>query len=335
MKRSITRKLLIFALITAMILCAGCRKRVPESASSVPGVSSGEEGRDTRPGGGIGEQAPEDDEATEAEPDPNAETIENPESERREYDENAAVELVDGTDRYVHGEGEGEGAYAENEDSDTTVSKLSEDAEETATMTVPAEESENLGVSQDADEADSAMTYYTVLLSDRLGTLYECKRINAYLETSADHVTVFKKSEEHALIISSGAYDVSSRLLEENLLVDEGWIERKNPDMIVKFVSGSVLGHGVDSASEAEDAYLALIARTGIMNTAAAKTGKVLLMSEELMEAPYMRTAAALIIAKTAYPDLFEDTDVDEAVSALTEEATGASPAGIYYYHGN
>lgn len=332
MKRSITRKLLIFALITAMMLCAGCRKRVPESASSAPGVLSGEEGWDTQPGSGIGEQAPEDDEAADAEPDPNAETIEDPESERREYDENAAVELVEGTDRHVHGEGEGEGAYTENEESGITVSKLSEDAEETATMTVSAEESENLGVSEDADEADSAMTYYTVLLSDRLGTLYECQRINIYLETAGDHITVFKTSEEHQLIIESGAYDVSARLLEENLLVDDGWIERKNPDMIVKFVSGEVLGRGIESASEAKNVYKALISRPGLGGTTAVRSGKVLIISEELLDAPYLKTAAELIIAKTAYPDLFDDTDIKTAVDALAEEAAGASPAGIYYY---
>ena len=80
-----------------------------------------------------------------------------------------------------------------------------------------------MGEDPDAEAADSALTYYTVLLQDRMGSLFECQRANVYWETAQDHVTVHKTSPEHALILQSGAYDVSSRLLPENLLVDDGW----------------------------------------------------------------------------------------------------------------
>ena len=107
-------------------------------------------------------------------------------------------------------------------------------------------------VSPDADEADSALTYFTVLLQDRLESLFECQRLTVYWETEEDHVTVHKTSLEHRLILNAGAYDVSARLTEERLVVDAGWVARKNPDLIIRAVPAGVLGTGVYSAEAAE-----------------------------------------------------------------------------------
>jgi hypothetical protein len=60
----------------------------------------------------------------------------------------------------------------------------------------------------------------------------------------------------------------------------------------------------------------------------------VLLLSEELAEAPHLRLAAMLMIAKTAYPELFADISIDHALEMLAEEAAGSVPAGIFYYNG-
>ena len=47
-----------------------------------------------------------------------------------------------------------------------------------------------------------------------------------------------------------------------------------------------------------------------------------------------LQTAAMLLIAKTANPELYADVDPQQALQMLTEEATGAVPYGIYYYSG-
>ena len=57
-------------------------------------------------------------------------------------------------------------------------------------------------------------------------------------------------------------------------------------------------------------------------------------IAEELLKAPYLQTAAQLMIAKTAMPALFGDVDLNEALSMLIEEATGALPTGVYFYDG-
>ncbi len=61
---------------------------------------------------------------------------------------------------------------------------------------------------------------------------------------------------------------------------------------------------------------------------------RVLLLSEELLDVPYLQVAAMLMIARTANPDLYADVDIGRALEMLSEEAAGGIPSGIYYYNG-
>ena len=325
-------------LLLLLLLClalSGCRTRTT-GGNSGSGLKDGDgaSGRQALSGPASGDAEDESDLPDEQEKneDPGGRTKENPEAPRKEYDENAPAEIVPGTDRKVHSGGEGDGASAAGEDSGKTADKLNDSAEETAVQTVAAEEAEQKGVSGDAEEADSALSYFTVLLQDRTGSLFECQRLNVYWETAEDHVTVFRTSQEHSLILNAGAYDVSARLLEENLRVDDGWIGRKNPGVIVKAVDGSILGAGIFSTDAAERVYTELLAREGWAGIDAVQNGRVLLLSEELLAAPWAQVAAMLLIAGTANPELMADTDAGQALEMLAEEATGSIPQGIYYY---
>ena len=308
--------LLLVAILTLAL--SGCRVRT---------VGGGQEG--ARAGGAI-ESVPSA--ADNAEP--GEHTRENPDADRKEYDETAPVEVVPGAERLIRGAGEGRGAPNPEEEALGAAARLDESAADPATRTVAADTADRLGVSQQADAADSALTYYNALLEDRLGTLFECKRLYAYWETADDHTTVHKTSPEHALLLDAGVYDVSSRLLAENLRVNDGWIARKEPGVIIKAVDKSVLGGGVSSESAAKALYQDLLAREGWAGMDAVRGGRVLLLSQELLEAPHLQTAARLLIARTAYPDLFADTDPGEALRQLILEAAGSLPTGVYYYHG-
>ena len=324
------------AAVLLLLLClalTGCRVR-----TSAPGAEARPEetasGQASLPGPRPDEDTPDDREAEKETPeaDPGDQTREDPGSPRRAYDENAPAEILPGAERAVQGEGEGSGAFAPGNDADPAAAKLNAGAEDTASRTAPAEEADRTGVSEDAEEADSAMTYFTVLLQDRMGSLFECQRMNVYWETPADHVTIHKTSPEHALILNAGAYDVSARLLPENLRVDDGWIGRKNPDVVVKVVDSGVLGSGTVSDAAARGVCAALLSREGWAAMGAVQRGRVLLLSEELLRAPYLQTAAMLAIAKTANPDVMADVDVAKALEMLTEEATGVIPSGIFFY---
>ena len=320
-------------LLLLLLFCltlTGCRTRITANTQAERSKENGE-AYQTLFSGPLTDDSANEQEKNE---DSEGQTKENPEASRKEYDENASAEIVPGAERTVHGQGEGGGAFAAGEDTQESADKLNSMAKETTLQTVSAEQSEQMGVSEDAKEADSAMTYYTTLLQDRTGSLFECQRLSVYWETKEDHVTVFKTSLEHSLILNAGAYDVSARLLEENLRVDDGWIGRKNPGVIVKAVDSSVLGAGVSSTANAQKVYVSLLARGGWQSMDAVRNGRVILLSEELLKAPYLRLAAMLMIAKTANAGLYSDVDIGKALEMLAQEAVGAIPSGIYCYNG-
>ena len=336
MRMKIRRGAGILLLAMLCMTLSGCRVRTGIDARRAETVREDRAASGELPPAGTGPEEEPDraEESGETGEDAGGRTKENPEASRKEYDETRPAEILPGTERTVYGEGEGNGLSADGEETDRTAAKLNDEAERTATQTVAAEEADRKGVSEDAAEADSAMTYYEMLLQDRTGSLFECQRLNVYWETKEDHVTVFKDSPEHELILGAGAYDVSARLLEGNLQVDDGWIGRKNPGVIVKVTDRNVLGTGAASDGPAKAIYTELLARDGWADMDAVRNRRVLLLSKELAEAPHLRLAAMLMIAKTAYPDLFADISIDHALEMLAEEAAGSVPAGIFYYNG-
>ena len=335
------QKALILLLLLALALpLNGCRTRtgggapIPAASPAADGWTDAEQPGDTPADAAVSDALPEIGETDDRNRiETGGRTQENPDSSRKEYDENAPVEVAAGTDRLLHGEGEGNGAaFPAEDDAMEAVSQLNDQAEKTATQTVAAPEAEQMGVAEDGEQADSALTYFTVLLRERTASLYECQRVSVYWETAEDQVTIYKSSPEHALILTAGAYDVSARLLPENLRVDAGWVARKNPQVIVKIVGSEVLGGGIASASAAKAVYENLCAREGWENIDAVKNQRVLLLSQELLDKTYLQTAAALMIAKTANPDLYADVDVNQALRMLAEEAGDALAPGLYHY---
>ncbi|MBR1585266.1 MAG: hypothetical protein IJ662_07000 [Clostridia bacterium] len=326
------KRIILWLCLAALMLClTGCRARV--TGKGPAGEQAAQASGNGGPGGGQAGGALDADAQPLPEGDEGDKTRENPDADRKEYDEAAEAEILPGAEGTLHGPGSGDGADQDaNEGDADPVSKLREEAERAARLTVAAQEAERLGVSESAAMAETALTYYQVLLQDRLGGLMECKRQYVYWETAQDHVTVYKKSPEHQLITQAGAYDVSARLLEENLRVDDGWVARKNPGVIVKAVDPAVLGGGVEALAPARAAYQALLSRPGWQGVDAVKAGRVLLLSQEALSTPYLQTAAALYIAKIAAPTLFEDVDPAEALAALMGEATGYAPQGTYFY---
>lgn len=340
MKKALFSRLLLPALLPAVLfLLCGCRVRTTAlrisadtpaglNAESLPeGPSEG-----TAYGSRAGSADAPDPAGVTVSADADGRTAEDPDALRKEFDENASAEILAEAERTVHGAGEGPGSASPDDDPELRVSRLDENAADQASMTVPADEAEETGVSEDAESAETALQYYSVLLKDRADSLYECKRAYVYWETVRDHVTIFKTSDEHGMILESGAYDVSARLLESNLLVDDGWVSRKAPDVIVKVVGKNVLGSEVRSAAAAEEAAVSLAARPGWTAIPAVREGRILLLSEELLTAPYLQLGAELALAKTAVPELFADVDAEEALRILVSEAAGSSPEGIFFY---
>ncbi len=322
-------RLLAMLLGMTLLLC-GCRTRTGTGPETLPADGDGSRAEENVRGETIsGENGPEEPGDGEG---PDSRTRENPGASRKEYDESAPAEIDPGTERLLHGPGGGEGRSAPGEDAEVSARQVNDRAEKAAEQTVAAGEADRMGVSEDADAADSALTYFTVLLQDRTGSLFECKRQNAYWETDRDRVTIHRSSPEHALIGKAGCYDVSARLLPENLRVEDGWVVRKNPGLIIRIADGSVLGSGVPGDRAARALLESLRSREGWAGINAVRNRRILLLSGELLETPYGQAAALVLIAQTAYPDLFSDVNPEEMLQMLTEEATGTLPSGIFYY---
>ena len=324
--------MLLLLLIAALALgLSGCRVRVSQgpSAGGLDGDGAGSGPSQALDDAGESAGEPGDGETEDA----SDRTVEDPRARDREYDESADAELVPGLEDALHAPGEGEGAPLPEDEAERAALQQRGDAEKRARQAVENEQAQRQSVDEDAGEADTALEYYTVLLQDRSGSLFECKRLNVYWESAEDHVTVYKTSPEHALILESGCYDVSSRLTEERLHVDDGWIGRKAPDVVVKAVSPDVLGGRVHDPGAARAMLNALGERTGWAQLPATRSGRVLLVSEELLGEEHLRLIAALAVAKTAYPELYGDVSMDEACAALYQEATGAALEAVFCYN--
>lgn len=258
----------------------------------------------------------------EPEIDPNRPSEEDPESDRREFSEDADAELSSDAETVI--------IIEETETPAPQGAAQEGSGGHTATETVPDQQAEEQGVADDAEVAETALQYYQTLLDSRLGELFECKRLYVYWETPEDYQTVSKTSAEHQVILLAGAYDVSAKLLPDALTVDDGWVLRKNPGAIVKCVESGLLGRDVLAVSAAQTVRENLLAREGWNAMDAVKSGTVLLLSQELLRSPAGQTAAAVYLAKSMYPAQMSDIDPDEALRLLMQESTGTEPGGIY-----
>ncbi len=260
--------------------------------------------------------------------DPYAPTQQDEASERREYAPDASGELTPGAEDVIQAPTQNPDVTEVPAGTDGAGTPVEgENGELTATETVPTEEADQTGVDDSGAVADSMQTYYLTLLSDRVGDLFECKRLYVYWETPEDHRTVFKTSQEHDLILGAGAYDVSAKLLAENLTVDDGWVVRKNPEVIVK-VTGSGALDTFAAASLCEE----LTARAEWNGINAVQNRRVLVLSQSLLDTQAGRIAVMVYLAKLMYPEQLADVDAGEALRALTEESDGVAWAGQYAY---
>ena len=328
------RVIFMILAVVLLIVMTGCRVRttpdIPAENGSMEQSGENTGGQEERQGTAATESADSGQEVS----DSGKAARENPEAERKEYDETADAEIIPGAVHTAAREGTGDAAGRELAEADNRESLLGEEAEKSATMVVAVGEAARMGVAEDAKTAETVMEYYRVLLKDRTGSLMECQRLYVYWETETEWRTIYRTSPEHRMILDSGCYDVSARLTEDRLQVDAGWVVRKNPDVIVRVVPSSVLGSGVYSADAAESVRSGMLGRDGWRGIRAVQTGQIVLISVEMTEAPHLILAAELLIAKTAYPELMRDVDAGEALKAMTEEATGTIPEALFFYSG-
>lgn len=334
------------ARLCAVVLCAlavltGCGIRSRVLPADAAGAADAQAGQGSAVAAGeqparertdAAPAAQRSDEALSVEPDPNAPAADDPNSERRAYDEYASAELTQGGDGSLLTAGEMPEAGTVADESPAHAAREAEPAALTATEVLTQQEAQRLGVSEEAPRADTVYQYVQAMLENAVGSLFECKRLYVYWETPTDYQTVFKTSAEHGVIVQAGGYDVAAKRKEDALTVDDGWIARKAPGCIVKCVDASVLGSGVHGTKAAQAVMASLLARPGWETMDAVRTRTVIVLSEELLETRWGRLAAALSVASVMYPEALSGVDAEEALCLLSQEATGAAADGIFAY---
>ena len=179
---------------------------------------------------------------------------------------------------------------------------------------------ELFGCEAKAQEFVDLYNKYDALLKDRLATVTP---LNVYVEgTNKDPFkTANGTSAAHKLVTGAGLnnlYGDHETTYPERNLED---VITKNPDIVVKLCGGSdKLG------DELYDAYVADLA-----GVAAVDAGKVIMLNNECGTTAIGSVIGRLYIAKYAYPELFEDVDVD----AVYEELRAAGFCDTTKYTGS
>ena len=202
---------------------------------------------------------------------------------------------------------------------------------------VLTEPSDTEGATNLSDEGEGTLgtiiDNYTTLLSDGLGSLYECEKGYVYYEAVEDFQTVNRASPEHSLIIESGGYNVAEKLNSDALVVDSGWVLRKNPTVIVKCVDAAVLGGGVTSTGAAAAVADEIFSRPGLEGAGAVINRSVVLISQELLSSNDGRLLAKIYIANAMYPSLFSNVEIETFFNLIKESGGVDYTGGLYAYY--
>lgn len=190
-----------------------------------------------------------------------------------------------------------------------------------------SEGSEEAGTGDGGFAPGSAETVkkYKTQLSRTVGNLQPCQRFNAYIEDTRENYAEGAGTSSHNIASYSGANNVADQTGRSGM-IDKAWVESNNPDMIIKYVSGSVLGKGVTDTSAAAGIAAGIASRDVWAGSAA--RGNIILVSNQLLGTEQGRLVTEYYLGKAMYPDLFAGIDVD----AIRDELLGPGYEGIYVY---
>ncbi|NLH02108.1 MAG: ABC transporter substrate-binding protein, partial [Clostridiales bacterium] len=194
------------------------------------------------------------------------------------------------------------------------------------TITEPTDNGGQTKPSGEGGSVETITDKYADFLEDGVGKLYPCQVCYIYVEGNEDYKTFSRGSDEHKLVMQSGCYNIAEKLGKDTS-VDDEWIIKKNPELIVKFVSSDVLGSKAENTDLAKEMCNAVRARPGWGSTRAVVNNQILILSKELMDSDNGKLVAKLYIASTLYPTLFSGLDLKTMCNELLGDG------GIYVYY--
>jgi len=178
-------------------------------------------------------------------------------------------------------------------------------------------------------------------IKERTEELEPEEKIKVYGESNARlWLTPTKDSGFTGVITMAGGINIAGDLPGNYVDVEQEWVVKENPEIIViaATMSGWIpalgLGYFADESDIADTKqYLEeTYNRTGIMETDAAKEGRVYLLHGDVAEGACRSFVGICYCAKWFYPEQFEDLNPDENHREYFEEWHGVEYQGIWAY---
>jgi len=166
------------------------------------------------------------------------------------------------------------------------------------------------------DKAYEYINFYENYLKDiaeKVNTIPDNKKVRVYFERN-DFVTAGNGSGTNEMCIMAGGKNIAASLEgSSSPTVDEEWVIKENPDVMIKIVNhgNTYMGYEKDNKTNLVELRASLLNRTGAQSINAVKNNRLFIMSDSIMtKASYFVGVA--YFAKIFYPDLFEDLDPEK-----------------------
>lgn len=187
------------------------------------------------------------------------------------------------------------------------------------------------GAEERAKEFNADMKKIQDLVAERTK---DVTQISVYYEGYSDYKSVGKGSAGDELMALANVKSLTGDQSTEYPKISDEWILQQNPQMIVKLVSDSKQALGPDVTDDAvvKKLYANIAARPGWNEVDAIANQKVLILSSCIGTSPLGSAIAPLFIAKTAYPDKFQDIDPQKMLGEMYKKYWGSDLTGIWNY---
>ncbi len=116
--------------------------------------------------------------------------------------------------------------------------------------------------------------------------------------------------------------------------ISDEWILQKNPQVMVKMVSGTkfILGKTINDYTAASALYNTIVARPGWKDLSAVKNEKIIILNSSVGTTAFGCAVAPLMVAKVAYPEKFADINVDTYTKNFYKKYWGTELTGTWRY---
>jgi len=156
------------------------------------------------------------------------------------------------------------------------------------------------GNEKGAQDYISFIDKYETLAQSRTGNLTEDTQPRVYFESYSDYTTLTGGSGADTLLSMAGGRNIAGLLPASSPKVNAEWVYAENPDVIVKVVAST------QKNLTFQEVRSKLEARDGIRNVSAVQTGRVYVMSNDIVYGP-RAVIGLLYFAQALHPDQFRD----------------------------